>query len=151
MRDLVRDAVKPSVCPLDCPVGYGVPRYEPIERDLPLVLISPSSDKRTNATSGGCAASDGPEIVEMHPRDAAARGLKSGELVVVYNARGEVTLELVVTDTVRRGVLYSPKGTWLKTSATGNTVNALIPSHIRTDIEDGACYNETFVDIRRLA
>ena len=131
--------------------GYGVPRYETIERDLPLVLISPSSDKRTNATFGGCAASDGPEIVEMHPRDAAARGLKSGEQVMVYNARGEVTLELVVTDTVRSGVLYSPKGTWLKTSATGNTVNALIPSHIRTDIEDGACYNETFVDIRRLA
>ena len=30
---------------------------------------------------------------------------------------------------------------------TGNTVNALISSDIRTDIEDGACYNETFVEI----
>ena len=45
------------------------------------------------------------------------------------------------------GVLYSPKGTWLRTSETGATVNALIPSDLRTDIERGACYNETFVDI----
>jgi hypothetical protein len=27
------------------------------------------------------------------------------------------------------------------------TVNALIPTDIRTDIERGACYNETFVEI----
>ncbi len=30
-------------------------------------------------------------------------------------------------------------------------VNALISSDIRTDIEDGACYNETFVDVARVA
>ena len=50
---------------------------------------------------------------------------------------------------MRPGVLYSPKGTWLATNPTGQTVKALIPSEIRTDIEDGACYNETFVDVAR--
>ena len=29
------------------------------------------------------------------------------------------------------------------------TGNALIPSDIRTDIEDGACYNETFVEVEQ--
>ena len=56
-----------------------------------------------------------------------------------------------ITDAVHPGVLYSPKGTWLATSPTGQTVNALISSDMRTDIEDGACYNETFVDVRRVA
>ena len=127
--------------------GYGVPRYEIVAADLPFTLITPSSSKRTNATFGGCPESDGPEIVEMNPSDAAARGLSEGEEVVIWNDRGRVILALNITDATRPGVLYSPKGTWLKTSTTGQTVNALIPSDIRTDIADGACYNETFVDI----
>ena len=42
---------------LEARFGYGVPRYEPVARRHPLVLISPSSDKRTNATFGGCSES----------------------------------------------------------------------------------------------
>lgn len=132
---------------LETRFGYGVPRYEPVPRDLPLVLITPSSDKRTNATFGGCGASEGLEIVEVNPADAEARNLAQGDKVTVWNKRGRTTLQVVVTDATREGVLYSPKGTWRHTSDTGYTTNALIPSDIRSDIEDGACYNETFVEI----
>ncbi len=127
--------------------GYGVPRYEPVARDYPLVLISPSSSKRTNATFGGCEASDGLEVLEINPADARDRGLQNGDIVLVRNKMGEVTLQLSVTDAVRPGVLYSPKGTWLRTSRTGQTVNVLISADLRTDIERGACYNETFVEV----
>lgn len=126
----------------------GLPRYERAEQDLPLVLISPSSAKRTNATFGGCEASQGLEVLEMHPTDAGARSLTNGDEVVVWNSRGRVKLRLVVTDATRSGVVYSAKGTWRATSDTGQTVNALIPSDIRADIEYGACYNETFVDVQ---
>lgn len=134
---------------LEARFGYGVPRYENVRQDLPLTLITPSSSKRTNATFGGCDESSGPEIVEMNPADANERGLVQGDDVVVWNNRGRVELRLVVTDATRKGVLYSPKGTWLKTSGTGQTVNTLIPADIRTDIADGACYNETFVEVER--
>ena len=134
---------------LETRFGYGVPRFEPVEQTLLLTLITPSSAKRTNATFGGCEASEGMEIVEMNPIDAIARGLNDGDTVSVWNERGRVTLKLVTTDTTRPGVLYSPKGTWLRTSDTGQTVNALIPSDLRTDIEEGACYNETFVDVAK--
>ncbi|NRP25092.1 putative dimethyl sulfoxide reductase chain YnfE [Aliiroseovarius sp. xm-m-379] len=129
--------------------GFGVPRYDPCQQDLPFVLISPSSDKRTNSTFGGLDASRGPEQVEMHPSDAARRGLQDGELLSVFNHRAEVTLTLKLTDSTLPGVLYSPKGTWRATSQTGLTVNALIPADQRTDIEDGACYHETYVDVRQ--
>ena len=56
-------------------------------------------------------------------------------------------VELHGLDAVRPGIFYSPKGTWFRSSPTGMTTNALIPTDIRTDIERGACYNETFVDI----
>ena len=127
--------------------GFGVPRYDPVEKPLPFTLITPSSDKRTNATFGGGAASQGAEVVEMNPVDATARGLQDGALVKLSNSLASVTLRLKVTDATRPGVLYSPKGTWRGTSETGFTVNALIPADIRTDIEDGACYHETFVDV----
>ena len=83
----------------------------------------------------------------MHPGDADARQLVDGCTVRVSNRRGAVTLKLKITDATRPGVLYSPKGTWRASSDTGQTVNALIPADIRTDIEDGACYHETFVEV----
>jgi anaerobic selenocysteine-containing dehydrogenase len=129
--------------------GYGVPRFEPVPQDHPFVLITPSSDKRTNATFGSHAASSGPEIVEMHPDDVSKLGLTDGKIVTLWNARAEVTFTLKASDKTRVGVLYSPKGTWRATSETELTANALIPSDIRTDIEAGACYNETFVDVRQ--
>jgi anaerobic selenocysteine-containing dehydrogenase len=127
--------------------GYGVPRFEHVEKHRPYVLITPSSSKRTNATFGGCEESGGMEILELHPDDAERNGIETGDVVTISNDLGAVTLQAAVSDAVRPGVLYSPKGTWFRTSSTGMTVNALIPTDIRTDIERGACYNETFVDI----
>jgi hypothetical protein len=53
------------------------------------------------------------------------------------------------SDAVAPGVLYSPKGSWLVSSASGQTLNALIDADLKTDIVDGACYNETFVELQR--
>ncbi|MEM7172092.1 MAG: molybdopterin-dependent oxidoreductase [Pseudomonadota bacterium] len=130
--------------------GYGLPRYEAVSQDLPLTIISPSSDKRTNATFGGHPESSGPEIVEIHPKDAAARSISTGDRVKVWNKQGHVILIAQISQAMRPGVVYSPKGTWLETSSSGQTANALIPADLRTDIMDGACYNETFVELKRV-
>ena len=135
---------------LETRFGYGVPRYQAVERSRPFTLITPSSSKRTNATFGGHAASAGQEQVEINPRDAAAAQIADGELLELANDLGRVTLRARLSDAVAPGVLYSPKGTWLGTSDSGRTVNALIDADRRTDIFDGACYNETFVDLRSL-
>lgn len=132
---------------LEARYGFGLPRFDPVRRDRPFAVISPSSDKRTNATFGGCSLSDGHEVVEMHPQDADAKGLEDGEIVRLFNDLGEVNLQLKVSDATRPGVLYVPKGAWRRTSETGQTTNALIPVDVRTDIGDGACYHETFVDV----
>ena len=127
--------------------GYGIPRFEVVKQTRPYVLITPSSAKRTNATFGGCQESLVLEVLELHPDDAAAHGIKSGDIVTISNDLGAVALEAFVSDAVRPGVFYSPKGSWFQSSPTGMTTNSLIPSDIRADIERGACYNETFVDI----
>ncbi|MBO6949734.1 MAG: molybdopterin-dependent oxidoreductase [Rhodospirillales bacterium] len=127
--------------------GAGIPKFKPVEKSHSFTVITPSSSKRTNATFGNCAPSDGMEVVEIHPDDAERLGIEEGARVRLFNALGQVTLIAKISDAVKPGVLYSPKGTWLKSSGTGQTVNALIPSDIRADIEDGAVYNETFVEI----
>jgi len=136
---------------LDAQFGFGVPRFEAVEPDGPLMLITPSSHLRTNATFGGCAENAGLEALELNPRDAAARGIADGDRVRVWNTLGEVVLSARVSDAVRPGVAYSDKGTWLATSPTGQTVNALLDADRRTDILRGACYNDTFVDVERAA
>jgi anaerobic selenocysteine-containing dehydrogenase len=127
--------------------GYGTPRYEPVTRGRPFTVISPSSSKRTNATFGGDHANLGVEIVEIHPDDALEAGIENSALVRLENDKGSVTLKAQISTAMQRGVLYSPKGTWLQTSETGRTINSLISADLKTDIVGGACYNETFVDI----
>lgn len=130
--------------------GYGVPRYQAVEKKHPFVLITPSSDKRTNATFGAHVDCSGLEVLEIHPDDAVALELSHGQSVRASNERASVVFKAKVSDKVQPGVLYSPKGTWMRTSPTGYTANALIPADIRTDIEEGACYNETFVELTPL-
>lgn len=125
----------------------GLPGYREQESEFPLILVSPSSDKRTNAMFGGCQDSQGHELLEMNSSDAALRNLSNNMLVHAFNDLGCVELRLKITDDIRPGVVLSPKGTWLATSPTGQTINALIPGH-KTDIGDGACYNDCRIEVR---
>jgi anaerobic selenocysteine-containing dehydrogenase len=130
--------------------GYGLPRYEEVPQSYPLTLISPSSSKRTNATFGGNQESMGSEVLEINPADANQRKIKEGDRVRIWNDQGEVYLVANITDKVKPAIIYSPKGTWLGSSETNQTVNALINADLRADIMSGACYNDTFVDIETI-
>lgn len=65
---------------------------------------------------------EGAPFVEIHPDDAAARGIRHGATVYLENGRGCVALRAVVTDGVRPGVVASPKGRWSK-QHNGRNVN----------------------------
>jgi anaerobic selenocysteine-containing dehydrogenase len=118
---------------------------------LPLMLISPASDKRISSTLGGLDGSRQPPKLLMHPTDAAARGLRSGVEVRLWNDLGEVILPLQVTNAVRPGVVASEKGAWLSTSRTGQTISALVSADMRADLAEGACFNDTLVEVGGLA
>ena len=126
--------------------GARLPTYQALESDYPLTLITPSSDKRITSTFGGVKDCDATPSLEMHPDDAAARGLDDGAPVKVWNELGEVHLPLRITDAVRPGVVCSAKGAWFKTTDNGQTVSALAPA-TKADIAEGACYNDTRVEV----
>jgi len=130
--------------------GAALPSYRPLESCYPLTLITPSSDDRITSTFGGLSASDHCPALEMHPEDAAARGLTEGMRVRVWNDLGEVLLPLRLTASVRPGVVASEKGAWLRTSANGQTVSALAPAS-KADIAEGACFNDARVEVSAVA
>jgi anaerobic selenocysteine-containing dehydrogenase len=82
-----------------------------------LYLITPATHHFvTSSLANGPSQlrGEGAPFVEIHPADAAARGVRHGEQVIVENGRGCVVLRAVVTDGVRPGVVAAPKGRWGK-------------------------------------
>ncbi|WP_373086534.1 molybdopterin-dependent oxidoreductase [Sneathiella sp.] len=126
--------------------GQEIPVYHPVEDEFPLSLVTPSSNKMITSTFGGVTANDDVPILEMHPVDAAARGLEDGAPIKIFNDRGEVYLPLKITANVRPGVIYSPKGSWFKTTPNNQTVSALAPAS-KADLSEGACFNDCRVEV----
>ena len=124
-----------------------LPEWRRSDADYPLRLISPASDKRISSTLGGLPGSRRAPPLLMHPEDAARRKLASGREVKVWNERGEVILSLKLTDAVPPGVVASEKGAWLATSRTGQTISALVSADMRADVAEGACFNDTRVEV----
>jgi anaerobic selenocysteine-containing dehydrogenase len=125
-----------------------LPGYRPRVSRYPLALVSPASDKRISSTLLGPGGEHGQAAtLLMHPDDARARGLEAAQFVRVRNDLGAVILALAITDAVAPGVVASEKGAWLATSTTGQTISALVSADERADLAQGACYNDTGVEV----
>lgn len=110
----------------------------------PLALISPATDRTISSTLGECNVKEA--FLEMHPRDAAARGLPDGATVRVHNDLGEVRVRLRLNDALRPGVVYLPKGIWNRHTKNGSVGTALVPDTISA-ISGGACFNDARVEV----
>ncbi|MEZ4517300.1 MAG: molybdopterin oxidoreductase family protein [Chloroflexota bacterium] len=100
-------------------------RNERPDRDMALSLISPAAHHFVTSSLANQATHlkrEGTPFVEIHPDDAAERGITDGMLVRVENGRGWCELRAVVTDGVRPGVAAAPKGRWSQFSD-GRNIN----------------------------
>jgi biotin/methionine sulfoxide reductase len=106
----------------DCP-GHPV-WLEPDEwlgspraRRYPLHLIANQPSTRLHSQLDMGATSQqgkvaGREAIQMHPDDAAGRGIAAGDVVRVFNDRGACLAGAVLTTAIRRGVVRLPTGAW---------------------------------------
>jgi anaerobic selenocysteine-containing dehydrogenase len=128
----------------ETPTGLYTYQLDPATTAYPLALISPSSDRTISSTLGELPR---PAVgLDMHPIDAAARGLQDADHVRVYNELGEVRCPLHVVPTVRPGTVALPKGLWRKSTANGYTASVLAPDTL-TDFAGGACFNDARVEV----
>ncbi|SKA35106.1 molybdopterin-dependent oxidoreductase [Consotaella salsifontis] len=106
----------------DCP---GHPTWmEPVEwkgsassKDYPLQFLSAHPPHRLhsqmdNTDAGKTYKVAGREPVYIHPEDAKARGIADGDVVKLFNGRGETLAGAVVTDNISQGVVLLHEGSW---------------------------------------
>jgi anaerobic selenocysteine-containing dehydrogenase len=95
----------------------------------------------------GLRRREGPPVCILHPDDASARGLSTGDAVALVNDRGRVRFHLRVTDEIAPGVVLVP-GQRPSGEALEGTVNVLCSTRY-SDLGEGATYQSTFLDVRK--
>jgi anaerobic selenocysteine-containing dehydrogenase len=139
---------------LDPLPAYVPPHEGPVSRpDLarryPLAIISPPARNFLNSTFvnvQSLRATEGEPTLDIHPLDAAARGIADGDRVRVYNDRGELTLRARVTDRARPGVVVALSIWWKKLAADRKNANELT-SQALTDIGRAPTFYDCLVEV----
>src|SRR5262249_7676377 len=106
------DPVPAYVAPYEGPTSNAE-----LARRYPLAMISPPARNFLNSSFvnlQSLRATEGEPSLEMHPEDAAARGLGEDDAVRVFNDRGSMQLKLRVTDRARPGVVVGLSIWWKK-------------------------------------
>jgi anaerobic selenocysteine-containing dehydrogenase len=116
----------------------------------PLEFLSRKADNYMNSTFANLDGHRKMEArtsqrLEMHPADAAARGIGEGDAVKIWNDRGEMRLTAMLNAHLPPGVVAG-KLDWNKMNAEGNNVNALTSQRL-TDIGAGATFYSTLVEV----
>ncbi|MBA3540330.1 MAG: molybdopterin-dependent oxidoreductase, partial [Deltaproteobacteria bacterium] len=125
---------------------YGY-RADPGTAEFPLALISPALATQISSTFGQLRTA--PAAIELSLADAAARDIRDGDRVRVFNQHGEVHCLAKLDMHVREGVCVLAKGLWRKHTANGLTANALIPPTL-ADLGGQAAFNDARVQIAKL-
>ena len=87
--------------------------------------------------------------LEMHPDDAAARGIVGGEAVILRNERGSMTLRALLSRRVRPGVVAAAMG-WNKCAPAGDKVGVnQLTSQRLTDLGQGPTFYSTLVRVEK--
>ncbi len=118
-----------------------------------LRLLSPASRWTLNSTFANdqkITARLNAATVTLHPLDAADRGLRHGDEVVLENETGRLSLLLSLAETVPRGVALSPKGRWPRRESDGANVNALNPG-LKADMGESTSVHGVEVSVRKSA
>ncbi|HEX2187564.1 MAG TPA: molybdopterin oxidoreductase family protein [Longimicrobiaceae bacterium] len=120
-----------------------------LARRFPLTLLSPPEHPFMNSTFANvpalARAAGGAKLL-LHPDEAAARGIRDGDRVRAWNARGAFAARAVVTEDVRPGVAVSYGVRWARLSEGGTTVNDTT-SQAETDLGGGAVFYDNAVEV----
>ena len=132
----------------------AVPDYRPLAEGhasalagrYPLQLLSCKTRDRIHSQFGNLEAVrqvERPHTLDMHPEDAAARGLGEGDPAVVWNDRGRIELRVRLDSGLRPGVVHVLEG---RCHAGDPDVNVLTDAGV-TDMNFGATFYECLVEV----
>jgi len=115
----------------------------------PLAMISPPARNFLNSSFANVASLQAQEqrpLVEIHPQDAAARGIADGALVRLFNDRGSYLCHAQVGQRARPSVVNALGIWWHKLSPGGGNMNHLT-SQALTDLGAGPTFYDCLVEV----
>ena len=123
----------------------------------PLHLVLPQpGDKLHSQLEAALADVQGarPETILIHEKDAALRGIATGDLVRVFNSRGAVRARARVTLDILHGVVALPTGAWVggpgqNMDANGNP-NVLTRDVGTSRLGQGTSAHSALVEVHKL-
>jgi anaerobic selenocysteine-containing dehydrogenase len=136
------------------PVPNFTPPYEfpeavpELAARYPLTLISSPRHQFLNSTFvnvDSLRRNAEPECV-LHPYDAAARSIATGQIVVIGNDRGEFRAKARVEESIRPGVVWAPSVWWQKFSPDRRNANETT-SQRETDMGHGPVFYDNLVEV----
>lgn len=138
------------------PVPDWVPEAEartgldkPATANDPLPLLSPAAHHFISSSFANVEtlrAKEGKPTLRIHPLDAAARAIRSGQWVRISNERGWCRLVAEVTTDVRPGVLATTTVWWPIFSPDGHNVNATTSDRL-ADFGGGSTFYTNLVKV----
>ncbi len=136
---------------LDPVVAFTPPsesRHSLQAKAFPLELLARKADNFLNSTFCNVAVTQQMEevgLLEMNAADARARKIMDGDVVRVFNPRGDVLLRARVDGAVQRGVV-SAKLHWAKLSSGSRNINVLTSEKL-TDLGNSATFYSVLVEV----
>ena len=136
---------------LDPVVNFTPPeesRHSSQAREFPLELLARKADNFLNTTFCNVPVVQEMEeagLLEMNAADAGARKILDGDMVRVFNRRGDILLRARVDGAVQAGVV-SAKLHWAKLSTGSRNINVLTSEKL-TDLGNSATFYSVLVEV----
>ncbi len=117
----------------------------------PLAFISPPCRNFLNSSFANLpfalAAEKAPRL-DIHPDDARSRGIADGDLVRIFNDRGEFSVRAAVSTRARPGCVVAPSVWWRKLAPDGRNAND-VTSQALADMGGAATFYDCLVEVAR--
>jgi anaerobic selenocysteine-containing dehydrogenase len=133
-----------------------LPSYEELvegeekhKTEYSIQLLSPNTKNRIHSQFGnlGIIRQFAPHpYLEMNTSDALERDISDGDVVRVFNARGEMSVAAKLSFSIRKGCASYYNGWWLSEGGTPN----LFSKGRETDMGHGAAFHDTLVEIEKV-
>ncbi|NLK65952.1 MAG: molybdopterin-dependent oxidoreductase [Campylobacteraceae bacterium] len=129
----------------DIPTWFEPKEYLGNVSKYPLNIISPHPKYRLHSQLNNTWLRDLEEVKErepiwINPKDAKARNIQNGDIVRVFNDRGEILAGAIVTELIKESVVKMQEGAWLDMQdgiCVHGNVNVLISNDETSEFAQG--------------
>jgi anaerobic dimethyl sulfoxide reductase subunit A len=126
--NLIAEMNHPQIPPVPHYIESWESVNDPLAEKYPLQLISPHLSRRAHSQFDNLPwlRELQTQAVSISSIDAGPRGIKDGDMVRVFNDRGEVLIPAEVTERIRPGVVAIPQGAWFTLDENGVDIGGCV-------------------------